>query len=225
MGTALPLAIPAALLAIERSHGALTSVAVALSVEAFLMYALVFVVFYTIVSTATTRRNEGVLKRLRTGEAADIQVVTAICAPAFALAVGSFLLTLVLVEVFGGPHPSFFPLVLAALFGGVTVFAALGFVTSGFTKDAESAQITSLPVVLLAGVGMTNIRGILPEGPVSDLVAFTPIAVVSDMIHLGWADFSFWETLSRSVKPVLVVLAWSVASVIIARRSFRWYVR
>ena len=46
---------------------------------------LLFVVYYTVLSTAVARREEGVLQRLRTGEAADAEILTALAVPAVAI--------------------------------------------------------------------------------------------------------------------------------------------
>ena len=236
MALALPIAIPVGMLGLSRQGGRLLAVSVASTLEIFLMYSLVFVVFYTLVSMATTRRDEGVLKRLRTGEASDREIVFAMCVPALALVATLSLLVVTLVLLLGGPPPVFLPPILVAFVGGTVVFVALAFATSACTKNAEATQITSLPVVTLAAVGMTNIRGILPEGPISTVVSVTPMAAVADLIHWGWAGApaslgvnaattDAVEIIGHSIQPTVILLAWSLVTVLLARTYFRWDAR
>jgi ABC-2 type transport system permease protein len=55
--------------------------AAATAMEYFLLFALMFVQFYTVLSMVTTRRDEGVLKRLRTGEARDAEILGCVVLP------------------------------------------------------------------------------------------------------------------------------------------------
>lgn len=109
------------------------------------------------------------------------------------------------------------------------MFAALALITSTFTRNAEAAQITSLPIILLAMAGTSFMRDIAPDSlaPVIDL---TPIAAVLDLVNLGWIgttdpttdSLSFAQTFSPALQPLLVIAAWIVGSIVIAKTHFRW---
>lgn len=225
----MPLLFPVVFLFIGREDGALPDAIVSSALEVFALFLLVFLVYYNLLSSYATRRDELVLKRLRTGEATDNQILLGPAVPSFAR---TALLTIVVagvVLVLGGNLPVSPLLLVAALGGGAAMFAALALITSTFTRNAEAAQITSLPIILLAMAGTSFMRDIVPDslGPVIDL---TPIAAVLDLINLGWigttdpttSSLSFAETFSPALQPLLVIAAWIVGSILIAKTHFRW---
>ena len=120
-------------------------------------------------------------------------------------------------------------LLIAALGGGAAMFAALALITSTFTRNAEAAQITSMPVILLAMAGTSFMRSIAPDS-LGTVIELTPFAAVLDLVDLGWigrtdpaaAPLSFAETFSESTTPLLVTTAWIVGSIVIAKTHFRW---
>ena len=61
--------------------------AAATAMEYFLLFALMFVQYYTVLSMVTTRRDEGVLKRLRTGESRDVEILSASSFPGAVLTI------------------------------------------------------------------------------------------------------------------------------------------
>lgn len=227
----LPIFIPVGLLAMSREDGELSAVAVASALEIFVMYSLVFVVFYTLVSMVTTRRDERVLKRLRTGESSDLEIVISMSTPGAVLF--SILTVLVVSSAFilGGPAPQTVVPLLVAFLLGMVIFIALAFATSTFTKNAEATQITSLPVVTIAALGMTNVRTMFPEGAVLEISSYTPMAAIADILHWSWAGvlptgteeaFGFTEVLAETIQPAAVLLGWAVLSIAIAAAYFRW---
>lgn len=156
------------------------------AMEMFFFMAMMFVVYYAVLSMATTRRDERVLKRLRTGEATDTDILLAICTPASALAVLSAIVAVVVLLVMGAPLPVN-PLLLAiALVGGITVSAALALITSAYTRNAEAAQLTSFPVMMLAMISLSSLREFLPER-ITQVLDWTPYALIGDLARLGWA--------------------------------------
>src|SRR5690606_2613522 len=75
--TVFPIGLPLALYFIARRDAEPTAAMAATAFEMFALLALLFMQYYSVLSMVTTRRGEGVLKRLRTGEAADWQIQTA----------------------------------------------------------------------------------------------------------------------------------------------------
>ncbi|MGC0366690.1 ABC-2 type transport system permease protein [Rhodococcus sp. 27YEA15] len=230
-----PLLFPIGMLAISRGGGELSDKAVGTALEVFAMFLLVFVVFYNLLSVYSTRRDELVLKRLRTGECSDAEILAGPAVPSWIL---TGLLTVVVgiaVMVFGGTAPVNAILVLIALIGGAAMFTLLALITSAITRNAEAAQITCMPVLGLAIVGMSNIRDILPDA-IARVVEFTPLAAVIDLVNLGWlgrttsevvagatdAPAGFVDTFTAAGQPLLVILAWIVGCVLIANVHFRW---
>lgn len=225
----MPLVFPVALLIIGSRTGTLTNPGIAAALQTFALLLLVFVVFYNLLSVYATRRDELVLKRLRTGESTDTQILLGPAVPSLLLCVILSVVVGGVVLAFGGGFPVNVVLVVLALAGGAVLFAALALITSAFTRNAEAAQITSLPVVLLAMVGTPLVRDAVPAA-LADVVSLTPLAAVTDLINLGWfgntdpgaLPGSFGGTFSEAGVPALVMTAWIAGCMLIARTHFRW---
>lgn len=232
MGILFPIAIPLTTFFVGSRNGDATASLVSTTLEIFALMALMFVQYYSVLSMVTTRRSEGVLKRLRTGEAADWQLKAAPVVPGALLTLVGSVGVGVVVFGFGGPAPVNVVAILLALVGGIIVFSLLALATSGLTKNAEAAQITSLPVMTVAMVGLASLRGFMPDG-LSDIVGWTPFAAVSDLISLGArgtlatapasdSALDFVGTFADFGRPVVTLVLWTVAAIALTRGTFRW---
>ncbi|GAB3647353.1 ABC transporter permease [Corynebacterium nasicanis] len=228
MAIFMPLLFPLGLFFLYRSIDT-PWMATASALEIFLAFALLFVQFYAVLSMATTRRDEQVLKRLRTGEATDREILTALCIPgAVLLMVMSILLGAVLL-LGGAPRPvNLVPLVVALLLG-IVLSSALALLTSAFTSNAEAAQVTSLPVFLLVLGSMSSFRSLAP-GPAAEIIDRTPFALIFDLVQLGWlGSFSpetpalgAGEVFAESWQKMLLLALWTLAAGWAAHRHMRW---
>ncbi|WP_167586592.1 ABC transporter permease [Kineococcus rubinsiae] len=182
---------------------------------------LLLVVFYTVLSTAVARREDGVLQRLRTGECSDGEVLAALCAPPLVLAAAQgVLLTALAAAVLGLPLPGAPLLALAGLLLGAVLFCLVGLVTAAATRTVESAQLTSLPVlaVCLLGAGLVVPLDSLP--PAAAAVAeLTPLAAVLELVRAGWAGAVDGK---EAVGQLLTCGAWTVLGAFAVTRWFRW---
>ncbi|MDO5512216.1 ABC transporter permease [Corynebacterium sp.] len=228
MGVALPLLFPLGMFFLYRRIGT-PEMATSGALEMFITFALIFIQFYSVLSMATTRRDEKVLKRLRTGEATDREILTALCLPgAVLLVVMSVLLAVVLVLA-GAPLPVNPVPVVVALLLGIVFMSALGLLTSAFTRNAEAAQITSMPVILLFLASMSSFRSMV-EGRLAEIIDYTPFALILDLAQLGWLGatapdapvLSAGEVFAESWQRMLVLLLWTLASVWASNRYMRW---
>ena len=184
-------------------------------------FSLLYAVYATLVSVYTARREELVLKRLRTGEPRDTEILAGAALPAVAVGLAqSVVLAIgcaVLLDV-GAPRAPH--LAVLGLLSGFVLCAALAAVTSSFTRSVESAQVTTLPVVLLSMIfsGMFVPLEVLPDrmASVCELLPLTPVIT---LIRGGWTGgLSAYETLGA----VTTALAWTVLAVFAVRRWFRW---
>lgn len=203
-----------------------------LMIEIYFLMSLFMVLFYSVLSLSATRRDERVLKRLRTGEARDWEILTGIAAPGALLTIGFFILIATIAVVLGSV-PVMIPLVFIALVLGMVIFAALGFLTCSFTKNAEAAQVTSLPVMALAMVSMSNLSQILPDS-VKDVIGRFPVAQVYDLAVLGWtgndrdvlfdapAPLSITDIYSHASGSIIFAIAWSVILIWSVAIDMRW---
>lgn len=227
-----PVGIPLALFFIANRDEAPTPATAAQAFESFALVALLFVQYYSVLSMVTTRRGEGVLKRLRTGEAADWQIQTAPAVPGALVTLAATVLVVAVVYGTGTPAPVNPFAMLVALVGGIILFSLLALATSAVTKNAEAAQITSLPVMTVAMLGLASIRGILP-GRLAEAADWTPFAAVSDLISLGTsgtlatatgdeAVLDFAGTFPELGRPFATLAIWTVLALALTRKSFRW---
>lgn len=230
MATVFPVGIPLVLFGISGNDAGQAAHAF----DLFILYTLLFVQFYTVLSMATTRRDERVLKRLRTGEARDPEILGAICLPGAMLTIGFSVVIVLALLLMGAPTPVNFVLLGEALLLGLILVSALALLTSAFTRNAEAAQLTSMPVFTLAFLGLGAFRPIFGEGVLGEIIAWTPFALISDLVHLGWAGVTVpdqlsgaapltrVEALGESWWALLALLAWTVVALYGAKRYMRW---
>lgn len=232
MGVAFPVAIPLVPFFLGIRDEDPTSHLMATTFEMFALMALLFVQYYSVLSMITARRSEGVLKRLRTGEASDRQILLAPMVPTALLATAGFVLVAAVTYGVGGPAPVNAVAMVVAMVGGIATFSVLALATSVLTKNTEAAQITSLPLMAGSMVGLASIRTLLPEG-LANVVSFTPFAAISDLMALGTsgklatatessAALDFSGTIAEMGQPVAILAVWIVLALALVRKSFRW---
>jgi ABC-2 type transport system permease protein len=195
------------------------------------VFALLLPVYYNLVAAMVARREELVLKRLRTGEATDANILAGTAAPAVAIAWAQVAVAAIAaVAIFGMDAPANIALVLAALVLGTAVFALLAAVSTAVTRTVEMAQVTTLPVLLISLVfssllfplsvlrePLRSIAQALPLTPVVDLMRLGLTGTAANGHHLGLA-----ASFGAAAGPVLVLAAWIAAGAWAARRWFRW---
>jgi len=232
MGVLFPVAIPLVPFFIALRKDDVDAAMMASTFETFALMALLFVQYYSVLSMVTTRRSAGVLKRLRTGESTDWQILLATMAPGAGLSVAGVVLIAAVTYGTGGPGPVNVLAIALALAGGLVVFSLLALATSVFTKNTEAAQITSLPLMAASMVGLASIRTLLPA-TLGDIVTWTPFAAISDLMSLGSAgrlataaessaSLDFSGTFAEMGQPLAILAGWSLLALVLVRRSFRW---
>lgn len=200
----------------------------AASIVTTMTFAALFPVFYNVLAQFVSRRDELVLKRLRSGEARDAEILVALALPGYAILVLVAVLAIPLAIAAGQPVP-LNPLVylVAVLLVGV-LFTAFAFWTAAWTRNAEAAQLTSMPVVFLAVMGQMSVA--FPDR-VRDVVDLTPGAALTDLIRTSWfglgepgteRTLDFADTWAAAAQPLLVLVVWIGLAGWLASRSMRW---
>ena len=206
----------------EGGHGLLTT---AVGVT------LVFLTYYNLVTTYVARREDLVLQRLRTGELSDGQVLFATAVPTLLVTVGQLALVAVGVAVLGRwQAPADVVLPLLAVLLGTALVVALATASTTFTRTPESAQITTLPVVLVATAlsGLFFPLSVLPDA-LATVARLLPVTPVVELVQLGltgrtWdgqvvAGAELWWA---ALGPLGTLLAWTAIAVLATARWFRW---
>jgi ABC-2 type transport system permease protein len=186
-----------------------------------LSYGCVMVAFAGLAISLVIRREQGLLKRLRS---------TPLPAPTYAEAL--FVSTLVVFAVqtvalfilgsvvFGTPFPSRVASIAAVVVIGVACFAAMGVGLTGFIRSAEGSSaivnLIVLPMAFLTGA----------FGPTQHFPAFLraigdilPLKYLVDLVNAVYLHHhAVWS------KPwaIAVLVAWGVAGIAAAALKFRW---
>ena len=191
-----------------------------------------FPIYYNVLAQFVSRRDELVLKRMRTGETRDAELLASVALPG---AVAALVLSAIAIPAAAalGQQPPVNPLLYAALAAlAAVMFTAFAYWTAAWTKNAEAAQLTSMPIILLASLGPLTIT--IPDMPdlLRDVLTLTPGAAMADLIRVGWfgldgqdatdSTLTFTGTWSPAAGPLLTIAAWTCLAVVLARASMRW---
>jgi ABC-2 type transport system permease protein len=177
--------------------------------------------------TLVAKRESGSLKRRR---ATPVPAWVLIAADATTSIVSSLVIVLVLVAI---GSLGFGLTVTGAAIGvaavetviGAAVFCCLAYALSGLVGNAESAgpmvQLTTLPVYFISGIYIPD--NVLPHW-LLDVASVLPVRPLAVALQAAFVPATNGGQRFALV-PVLVVLAWGVAGLIIAVRTFSWMPR
>jgi ABC-2 type transport system permease protein len=192
---------------------------------------LVFLTYYNLVVSFVARREELVLQRLRTGELTEGEIVLGTAVPTLVVTVAQVLLVAAGVGALGkwqAPVDVVLPLV--ALVGGAALMVVLAAASTSFTRTPETAQITTLPLVVVAMSlsGLFVPLSLLPE-PLAQAARLLPVTPVLELAQLGLAGQA-WDGAAVDLAgawaaapvPLAVLAGWLVVGTLVARRVFRW---
>ncbi len=228
--------LPAALVGSLKSFGGLGASGAhdfgAMLLTGLTAFALLIAVYYNLVTAMVARREELVLKRLRTGEATDGEILAGTAAPAIAIAWAQIAVAAVAaVAVLGLNPPANAALVPVALILGTAVFVLLAAVTAAVTRTVQLAQVTTMPALWLPLVfsGLLFPLAMLPE-PLRWVAEALPLTPVVELMRLaltgttaaGGHHLGLAASFGAAAAPVLVLAAWIIAGAWAARRWFRW---
>lgn len=184
-------------------------------------YVLLFAVYSNLVGTYVVRREELVLKRLRTGEPTDGEILAGSALPNLVIALAQCLLLAAggaaLLDLAPPEAPG---LIVLGLLLGLALTALAAVVTASFTSTAEAAQMTPMPLILVSFIlsGVLVPLGTFPD-PVATAAGYLPLTPVMELVRGGWTgSLDAGETL----RAVAVAVAWTALCAWGVRRRFRW---
>jgi len=125
------------------------------------------------------------------------------------------------------------PMLVTIAVLGVTLFCLLAAAFSGLTPNAELAQVTVLPVLLLVLVGapiafpadtlpgaLGHIAGLLPATPIVEIARTAFLG--GDHISGGGEALSMGGQWVAALPSFAILLGWLVVAGLLARWLFRW---
>ena len=190
---------------------------------------VLFVVYYTMVTSVVARREQLVLKRLIASEPTAIEVLLAPAVPLWIILSIQGLIAVLGAWALGAPLANLWALALAVI-GGAAAWTALALWSSTWTRTVEAAQLTTMPFILLAILfsGLSLPLSMLP-GWAERIAHWLPMTPVIDLINLGHLGVNaFGEAVSglgavaAAGQMLLPLAAWTALALFEARRSLRW---
>ncbi|MCS0638847.1 ABC transporter permease [Streptomyces sp. LP05-1] len=182
---------------------------------------LLLVVHLNLVSAYVARREELVLKRLRTGEVTDPEILVGTALPAVVAAlVQCVLLVVAGVGFLDVTAPRSPLLLLGGTLLGTVLMAALAGVTAIVTRTVESAQLTTLPMFMISAVGSGLFvpLDVFPGG-LASVCELLPLSGVVTLVRAGWVGGPDGREV---LTAALTAAVWTLLSVYVLRRWFRW---
>ncbi|WP_274560296.1 ABC transporter permease [Streptomyces spiramyceticus] len=184
-------------------------------------FVLLFGVYSALVTVYVVRREELVLKRLRAGEPGDAEILTGTAAATLVAGLAQCVVLMIAgAAVLGMEMPADPLLVVTGLLLGLVVAGTMAAATTAFTRSAEGAQITIMPVMLvsLVGSGVVVPLELLPD-KIASVCELLPLSPVVQLVRGGWTgQLGAYEALGA----VATAVAWTVLSVFAVQRWFRW---
>ena len=181
---------------------------------------LVYTLYTAVCGLYVARRDELVLKRLRTGEVSDLAILAGGSSVYVTITIVQIVLVTAAISVFAGVAPVAVHLAVIGVLLGILLLLAMGAATAGLCRSAESAAALQIPVMF----GLPLLTGtyfpldILPEA-LQTVLGFVPMTGVIDLVRSGWTgELDLVDAVAR----VIVTLVWTYLFAHLAIRTFRW---
>lgn len=190
-------------------------------VPGILAFGIIVAAYGSLAATIAIRRGQGVLKRIR---ATPLSPMVYLAGHLLSVVLTSLVIaatTVVLGRVAFGvaPRVGGLPTLALVLTLGITCFAALGLAISGVIRNPEAAGAvtngTYLPLAMVSGTFQASLS--LPSW-LDHLVSAFPIKAMTDGLKTAYDPAAHGPSLSS----VLVLAAWTIIGMVLARRYFRW---
>lgn len=167
------------------------------------------------------RREQLILKRLRSGEISDVNVLLGAAVPVGLVAPLQFFVVAVAISAMATGTTLTHPVLpVLGIVLGVALTAALAAVTTLFARTAENVQIAILPGILLLPLtaGTYVPLEVFPDA-LQNVLRFFPLTPVTQLVRAGWGD---GMSVQHATVSVLTLLVWTALAAFWVRRRFRW---
>lgn len=166
------------------------------------------------------RREQLILKRLRSGEIADLSILLGSAAPVAAVVPIQFTLIATGISLVAGSPPQAPVLAVIGMGLGIILMTAMAALTTVLARTAENTQVAILPgLFLLPLTSGTYIPLEVYPDVLHKIFQFFPLTPVTELVRAGWTgSISVPEVMVR----VLTLVVWIVLTTYAAGRVFRW---
>lgn len=168
----------------------------------------------------TARRQSFVLKRLRTSSLSDRALFAGVLGPVVVIGLGQVVAYLVFCVAVGAPLPSSPLLAVVGVVLCVAGGTALGVATACLSRSVEATQLTGVPVILGALVGMVLTGS--PSSPRAGVGLALPFAGPADLVAHGWAGGVTLGDVPVVPLGLASTVMWLAVAGAVFSRAFRW---
>ena len=111
-------------------------------------------------------------------------------------------------------------LLVAGVVLGTVLMASLAAASTVFTRSAEMAQLTPMPLMMvtLVGSGVFVPLEVLPDR-LAEAFRWLPMTPVMDLVRSGWTE---QLSAAGTLRALAVTVAWIALGAYAVRRNFRW---
>lgn len=215
----MPLSIRASMKQVDLAGAGLSLGATVLS--STIGFSLLFAVYSSLVSVYAARREELVLKRLRTGELRDAEILAGAALPAVAIGLLQCVVLAVACAVaLDAGTPQAPQLVVLGLLLGIPLCVVLAALTTVASRSVESAQVAAMPMLLVTmlGSGAFVPLQVMPDA-LAALCKLLPLTSTITLVRGGWGG---GLSGGDATQALVIAVAWIVVAVFAVRRWFRW---
>lgn len=186
-----------------------------------IVFSLLFAVYSALVAVYASRREELVLKRLRTGELRDTEILAGAALPSVAIGLlQCVVLAAACAVALDAGLPTSPQYVIVGVLLGIALCVALAALTTVFSRSVESAQVAAMPLLLLTMIGSGAFvpLEVMPDG-LAAVCKVLPLTSTITLVRGGWGG-----TLSGgdALTALVTAVVWLGVAVFAVRRWFRW---
>ncbi|HEX6338433.1 MAG TPA: ABC transporter permease [Jiangellaceae bacterium] len=176
-----------------------------------------FGLYATTVTTLAARRQNLLLKRLRSTAAGDATILSGLVLPVSVIAIVQVGVILV-VFASVGQAPADAVLLVTALVAMFAMMLAFAIATAGVTNSPEHAQVTTLPISL-GVIAVASWVGITGTESLALLKRMLPGGSATELVVNAWNG---GVPLADSMLLLALTLVWVVVAILLATQMFRW---
>jgi len=181
---------------------------------------LIFSLYSSVTGLYVARREELVLKRLRTGEVSDPVILAGGASMYVTISVVQIAVVAAVLSVMFGTAPRQPLAAVAGLLTGVALMTAMAAATAALCRTVESVMVATLPAIFVLPMisGIYVPREVLPDA-LGDALLYAPLSPTVDLVRSGWTgELGLGGALARCV----LAAVWTALFAWVAVRRFRW---